>query len=259
MFFFTTSTLLLCLLKYEFTTAHKLPGPPVYVVTPSPRTLTIDEGRSAPRPFYYQNWIRRMDSPVNMTTTSTTTPRVKTPDLIFAEFESNKLKNIRKLLEKERIDPKTSTTAKPIYVPDDITYEESQNYGLPAPTTEREDMETSVKDMTDYFALYNNMHNSEHKIAPVYVPSSTSSTQEPTTTASSETSTAINNVENIWHIIDNEKRNQYYGTWNEEPISINHDQNIKQDMRPEDNHQETLKQTEDGRADQIDDNFALPG
>lgn len=254
----TISTLLLCLIKNELTTALKLPGPLVYVVTPSPRPLTIDEGRSASRPFYYHNWMRRMDSPMNTTTTSTTTPRVKTPDLIFADFQSNKMKNIRKLLEKERVDSTKSTTVQPIYVPDE--YEEPQNFGLPSPTTEREEMKTSAKDMTDYFALYNNLYNSGDsylQAVPEYVPSST---QEPITTSSSETSTATNNVENIWHIIDSEKRNQYYGGWDEIPITTNHGQDIKQETELEDNHQQTQKQTdEDGKGDQVDDNFALPG
>lgn len=256
----TLSTLLLCLLQNELATALKLPGPLVYVVTPFPKRLTIDEGRSAPQPFYYRNWMRRMDSPANTTTTSTTTPRVKTPDLIFAEFESDKRKNIRKLLEKERIDSIMSTTFKPIYVPDEITHEQAQHYGVPSPTTEREDMKTSDKDMTDYFALYNNIYNSKDNLAaPVYVPPSTSSTQKPTTTSTSETPIAMNNVGHIWHIIDSEKRNQYYGGWKEESISL-HDQKGKQVTEPENNHQETQEQrNEDDKAAQIDYNFALPG
>lgn len=258
------STLLLCLLENEFNTALKLPGPQVYVVTPFPKPLTADEGRSAPQPFYYHNWMRRIDSPMNTTTTSTTTktttPKVITPDLIFAEFESDKMKNIRKLLEKERTDIKTSTTFQPIYVPDENMYDEPQNYGLPSPTTEREVMKTSAKDMTDYFALYNNMYNGENNlVVPVYVPSATSTTQKPTTTPSSETPTTINNVRNIWHIIDSEKRNQYNSGWNEIPVS-NNDQNGKQDTEPQSNHQETQEQRdEDDKFGQIDNNFALPG
>lgn len=256
----TLSTLLLFLLQNEFTVALKLPGPLVYVVTPSPRPLTIDEGRSAPQPFYYHNWMRRLDSPMNTTTTSTTTPRVKTPDLIFAEFDSDKRKNIRKLLEEEKTDLKVSTTLKPIYVHHEIMHEKPQDYGLPSPITEREYTKTSTKDMTDYFALYNNRYNSDDYLAaPVYAPSSTSSTQEPTTTSTSETPTTMNNVGHIWHIIDSEKRNQYYGGWNEVPIAM-HDQNEKQNMEPAHNDQETQEQIdEDDKADQIDYNFALPG
>lgn len=256
----TLSTLLLCLLGNELATALKLPGPLVYVVTPSPRPLTIDEGRSAPQPFYYRNWMRRMDMPINTTTTSTTTPRVKTPDLIFAEFESDERKNIRKLLEKEKVNSMISTTTKPIYVPDEIMHEQPQNYGLPSPTTEREDMKTSVKTMNDYFTLYNSMYNSEgNKAAPVYVPSSISSTQIPTTTSNSETPPPMNNVGHIWHVIDSEKHNQYNVGWSEVPISI-HDEYGKQDMIPKYNHHESQEQVdEDNKADQIDDNFALPG
>lgn len=261
--FLTLSTLLFCLLENEFSNSLKLPGPLVYVVTPSPGLLTVDEGRSATQPFYYQSWLRRMNSPMNTTTTSTTRPTptlVKTPDLIFAEFDSHNMKNIRKLLEKERIDSKMSSSAKPIYVPDEIMHEESENYDeLPTSTTEREDMKTSAKDMTDYFAWYNSMYNSENNfVAPVYVPSSTS-TQKPITTSTSETPTTSNNVRNIWHIIDSEKRNQYYDGWNEVPISM-HAQNGKQDTEPESNHQKTQEQIdEDDKADQIDNNFALPG
>lgn len=260
MIVFTFSALLLCLFENELT-ALKLPGPPVYVVTPSPRHLTIDEGRSAPQPFYYHNWMRRMDSPMNTTTTSTSAPiRVKTPDLIFAEFESDKTKNIKKLLEKERIDSKMPTTAKPIYVPDEIIYDEPQNYGLPPPTTEKEDMKTSAKDMTDYFALYNNMYNNEDNLAAhVYAPSSTSSTQKPTTTSIPQTPTTMNNVGHIWHIIDSDKRNQYHGEWNEVPISMP-DQNGKQATELENSNQKTQEQIDgDDKTDPIDNNFALPG
>lgn len=251
------STLLLCLFQNELTVALKLPGPLVYVVTPSPRPLTIDEGRSAPQPFYYHNWMRRMDSPVNTTTTSTTTPRVKTPDLIFAEFESDKRKNIRKLLENERIDSKMSTTFQPINVPDEIMHKELQNYGLPSPTTEREDMKTSAKDMTDYFALYNNLYNvNDNLAAPVYATSSTSTTQ---TTSTSEMPTTMNNVQHVWHIIDSEKRDQYNNGWNEVPIGMQ-DQNGKQNMKPEYNDHETQDPIdEDDKGDQIGNNFALPG
>lgn len=245
--------LLICLVVYicnEATTLN-LPGPLVYVVTPSPRPPQIDEGRSAPAPFYYHNWMRRMDPPNNVTTT-------QTPDLIFAEFESgNKMKSIRKLLEKEKIEPKTST-ARPIYVPDETkSMSEEVNYGLPPPTQLKPEVEESTTpDMTDYFALYNNMYNVDS--APAYMPSTTSTRTPSTiasTTATSASSTTttpapaqIPNVQNIWHIIDSQKYDEYSGKW-EEVANEEKDETTEQPLEDGNN-------TEQGA---IDDNFALPG
>lgn len=234
-----------------------LPGPLVYVVTPSPRPPQ-DEGRSAP--FYYHKWMNRMDTPRNATPTTTTTARTKTPDLIFAEFESNNnnMKSIRKLLEKERFQPPTSTTtttsSRPIYVPDEET-NDAANYGLSVPSTKKPDK----TDMTDYFALYNNLYNS----GPVYVPSATSSSAPPPTSTLATTTTTtqapINNVENIWHIIDKEKQDQYSGSWQEEPVSS---EQTTKDVQNNDNLQSEDGQPNEDKTEEdtgIDDNFALPG
>ncbi|CAH0592562.1 unnamed protein product [Chrysodeixis includens] len=234
----------------------KLPGPLVYVVTPSSRTPQNDEGRSAP--FYYHKWMSRMDTPRNATDTITTTEKPKTPDLIFAEFESdnNHIKSIRKLLEKEKIHSKTTTTttARPIYVPDEEAIE-SSNYGLPKPTTKK----PQKVDMTDYFALNSNAYNS----GPVYVPpTSPPVVQLPpattTTTPSTTTSQApINNVQNIWHIIDSEKQNQF-SQWEEEPISS--EQSIKESQNEEQLASHEAQSHEDKMEDAaIDENFAIPG
>lgn len=226
----------------------------MYVVTPSPRTPKIDEGRSAP--FYYHNWMRRMDPPRNVTTTTTT----QTPDLIFAEFESgNKLKSIRKLLDKERIVPKTTTSARPIYVPDETqSMSQEVNYELPPPTNVKEEKSTTP-DMTDYFALYNNMYNVDS--APVFMPSTTPSTTTRTTTPSTTTTTTtqvpmyavtgeqVPNVQNIWHIIDSQKYDEYSGKWEE---VTNYEKDETTEMP-----QENEKESEEGAMD--DDNFALPG
>ncbi|KAJ8735670.1 hypothetical protein PYW07_007290 [Mythimna separata] len=211
-------------------------------------------GRSAP--FYYHKWMSRMDTPRNASAVTTTTERTKTPDLIFAEFESdsNNMKSIRKILEKERIQPSTTstttTTSRPIYVPDEETNDES-SYGLPAPTTEK-----PVKtDMTDYFAMYNNLYNS----GPVYVPSAPSSTASPPPTTTVST-TPMNNVENIWHIIDREKQDQFSsGTWQEEPVGSEQNSNDVQntDNLKSDNVQPNEDKTEEDAG--IDENFALPG
>ncbi|KAG7310570.1 hypothetical protein JYU34_003361 [Plutella xylostella] len=57
------------------------------------------------------------------------------------------------------------------------------------------------------------------------------------------------NVENIWHVIDNEKYDeQYSGKWEEVPINDDSSKNV------EDNNQKNKE--EDG---QIEENFALPG
>ncbi|XP_022822506.1 histone-lysine N-methyltransferase SETD1B-like [Spodoptera litura] len=253
------AVLLNCFHIYHVYTAN-LPGPLVYVVTPSPRPPQIDMGRSAP--FYYHKWMSRMDTPQNTTVTTTTTERTKTPDLIFAEFESdnNNMKSIRKLLEKEKIKYKTttttttSTTSRPIYVPDEEASNDS-SYGLPAPSTEK----PVNTDMTDYFSLYNNLYNS----GPVYVPSvaSPSTAPSPTTTTSTTTTTQapVNNVENIWHIIDSQKHDQYSGTWEEEPISS--EQNQDEDQNKSNSESADVQEQDDKSEDNIgiDDNFALPG
>ncbi|KAM3967898.1 uncharacterized protein ACR2FA_011447 [Aphomia sociella] len=231
-----------------------LPGPLVYVVTPSPQPPRANEGRSAP--FYYHNWIKRMDSPQNLTTTTTTTPipKVKTPDLIFAEFESdngdNMRKSIRKLLEKEKIETKTSTTMGSIYVPnEDINKDNQQIYE----SSTSEKPEQSTKDMTDYFALYNNLYNNV-PLAPVYVPSTTESATTSTTTT---TTAAPVNVENIWHIIDNEKYNQYSGKWNEIPITSEVNHYTTEETKLQNNG---ITYHNNGDEDsRVDDNFALPG
>lgn len=235
----------------------RLPGPLVYVVTPSSRTSQNDEGRSAP--FYYHKWMSRMDTPRNATDTISTTEKPKTPDLIFAEFESdnNHIKSIRKLLEKEKIQSKTTTTttARPIYVPDEES-NESSNYGLPKATTKK----PQTVDMTDYFALSSNSYDS----GPVYVPpKSPPIVQLPpgttSTTPSTTTSQApINDVQNIWHIIDNEKHNQFSQQWQEEPISS--EQTIKEDKNEDQFARHEVQSNDDKTEDAaIDENFAIPG
>lgn len=261
-----TLSLLLVSLYHKEVNALNLPGPRVYVVTP--RTLQnvqIDEARSAPRPFYYHNW-RRMDTPQNLTTTTTTTTTtVKTPDLIFAEFESDHMKSIRKLLENERIELKmsTTTTPKPIYVPDEeITEPQNNNYGLPSQVTEmKEETKPSATDMTDYFALYNNMYNTDDAPpVPIYLPSTTT-TPKTTTSTTTTTPAPINNVENIWHIIDNEKHNQYSGQWDEVPVNEGNKQESPDEIKAnsdEINLDENRHQDDDDDS-KIDENFALPG
>lgn len=250
--------LLNCLRIHHVYTAN-LPGPLVYVVTPSPRSSQTDTGRSAP--FYYHKWMNRMDTPQNATLPTTTTVRTKTPDLIFAEFESsnNNMKSIRKLLEKERFrstttSTTTTTTSRPIYVPDEETNNES-NYGLPAPSTEK----PVNADMTDYFALYNNLYNS----GPVYVPSAPSSNAPPppttTTTTTTTTQAPMDNIQNIWHIIDSEKHDQFSGAWEEEPIAS---EQMSKDVLNKDNPQSDDVQPNEDKTEEeagIDDNFALPG
>lgn len=247
---FLLSFLIVCLCKYEASSLN-LPGPLVYVVTPSPRPQT--EGRAAP--FYYHNWMRRMDSPQNVTTS--TTP---TPDLIFAEFESgNNMKSIRKLLEREKIAPKTTTTtstSRPIYVP-----EETNDVNHVSQAEEKKKDYTKPVDMTDYFALYNNLynHNSDAQV-PVYIPSTASSTSKTTTRPTSTTSTTSTTtpspnpgVENIWQIIDSQKHEQYSGQWEEESLSHG-DTTTTSAPEPE----EDDSQTEDSNQG-LDENFALPG
>ncbi|KAG6453145.1 hypothetical protein O3G_MSEX008002 [Manduca sexta] len=271
---FLIFSLLVCFFIIEIN-GLKLPGPLVYVVTPSPRPPKNDEGRSAP--FYYHSWMRRMDSPPN-TTTTTTTPKTKTPDLIFAEFESgNNMKSIRKLLERERILPKTTTTttttttSRPIYVPDEDTDDVTRvvNYGLPVTTEKKETKPDS--DSNDYFSMYNSLYNNAQ--FPAYLPATTTTTttSRPTTTTSAPTTTSVPttttttaaplvNVQNIWHIIDNEKYNQYSGKWEEEPVANENNQeasgerhqliNVENEEQNDDNDKEDVP---------VDENFALPG
>lgn len=229
-----------------------LPGPLVYVVTPSPRTPSQHEARSAP--FYYQNWLRRMDSPLNETAT-TTTSTVKTPDLIFAEFESENgdhmRKSIRKLLEKERIDTKPSTSPKPIYVPEEaqirpLVQEAEDNYSLPKKDESRPTSEETQSAMDDYFAMYNNAYNAP---APVYTPSSSSKPTTTSTTVSTTSTTVGPGVENIWHIIDSEKYDQNPGNWEEITLNENQNESPKEAV-PDDKNQNDAG---------IDENFALPG
>ncbi|XP_047985385.1 uncharacterized protein LOC125225623 isoform X1 [Leguminivora glycinivorella] len=238
-----------------------LPGPLVYVVTPAPRTpatLKIDEGRSAP--FYYHNWMRRMDSPKNASsTTTTTTPKVETPDLIFAEFEShngdNYRKSLRNLLEKEKIQSKTSTTMKPLYVSDEFPEQTSQvNYVVPDSNTHEEDkLKASTPDMTDYFALYNNLYGNNNA-APVLIPTTTASTT--TTTTTTTAAPKVNNVEDIWHVIDSEKHNQIAGQWEEVPVDVESDKTITPGMISE---KEPQNEDKTKNEDMMDENFALPG
>lgn len=224
----------------------------MYVVTPSSRPPQVDMGRAVP--FYYSNW-KRMDTPSSETSTSTTQ---KTPDLIFAEFESDNkhMKSIRKLLEKEKVQAKTTTTtSRPIYVPDEDASASDSNYGIPQSTEK-----PKKPDMTDYFALYNNLYNS----GPVYVPHApttsapTVPSTTPTTTTTTTTEAAMSNVENVWHIIDNEKHDEYTGQWKEEPV--NSDQTSQETPSGSVNQSDDKSnenQTEND--DTIDDNFALPG
>ncbi|XP_059050977.1 uncharacterized protein LOC131845855 [Achroia grisella] len=216
-----------------------IPGPLVYVVTPSSPLAGANEGRSAP--FYYHNWIKRMDSPQNMSTTTTSKPKVKTPDLIFAEFESdssdNMRKSIRKLLEKERIEAKSSTTMGSIYVPDDVITKSTHKF-YEAITENIE--ETSQPTNNDNFNLY-----TDSPPAPVYI--------RPITESSTITTIATPvDVKNIWHVIDSEKYNQYSGQWNEIPITseVNKDITLNSNKVINQDNEEDIA---------IDENFALPG
>lgn len=242
---FLVFVVFVCFCKYESSSLN-LPGPMVYVVTPSPRPSRAGEAHVSP--FYYHNWMRRMDSPQNVSTT--TTP---TPDLIFAEFETgNNMKSIRKLLEREKISPQTSTptstTARPIYVPDesnDVTYTSPVN-------TDEKKEDTKAVDMTDYFALYNNLYNPNSEAqAPVYTASTTISTSKATTTTLTPPIRGPA-VENIWHIIDSQKHDRYSGQWEEEQL----ENDVTTPTTPDKLEEEP--KTED--PDQgIDENFALPG
>lgn len=254
----------MCLLKCGSEAAN-LPPLSVYVVTPSPGNHQSNEARSAP--FYYHNWMRRMDSPRNVTTiTTSTTPKVKTPDLIFAEFESengnNLQKSIRKLLERERVESKktsttSTTTSQPIIVPESSAGEINQEIVYP----QQEDTKKSELDMTDYFALYNNLYDDDKNIhvpkdiAPVYVPSTTSTTAFTTTT----TTPAPTNIENIWHIIDSQKRNQYLDKWEEVPLNTKTDTDQKT-LDGEKQQNNSAEKTDDEQEEgHITEDFALPG
>ncbi|XP_068626485.1 uncharacterized protein [Battus philenor] len=252
---FTITLSLICVIALykSRVKAVNLPGPKVYVVTPSPRPLQNDEGRSAP--FYYHNWMRRMDTgPTNMTTPSTTTTKkmkdtLKTPDLIFAEFEADSngsmKKSIRQLLEKERVSVK-STTLQPIYVPDNMQIvPQETNYGLPIPNVKSADKENKE---TDYFEMYNKMYNNAP--SPIYIPTTTPPTTTTKTTTSS-TDIQMSNIENIWHIIDNEKSSQLSNNWQEVPVGANSDNLIKGEKQ--------LKTDGSGKDDNNSHNFEIPG
>nr|XP_026487867.1 adhesive plaque matrix protein [Vanessa tameamea] len=245
--------------------ALSFPGPRVYVVTPSSRSVRKDENKIAP--FYYHNWMRRMDSEQNVTTTTTPAPTVKTPDLIFAEFESDgSQKSIRKLLEKEKI-AKTSTMS-PIYVPDDEENKVTRvvNYGLPVNLYKHDTPinDDSTEKSTHPFMFDNDYYNNVHE--PVYLPSTTQSTTKATTKTTTKESPV--NIENIWHIIDDEKLNQYSGNWQEVQVNSK-EENAKNNNENDENTYDNQNQLEDeghrqNNEDQsdevkIDENFALPG
>ncbi|XP_072940571.1 uncharacterized protein [Epargyreus clarus] len=251
------SVLVVCL-RVNNVIALNLPGPRVYVVTPSPRPFQIDKGRSVP--FYYHNWMRRMDNDVAQNaTTTTTTPKVLTPDLIFAEFASDSndsmKKSIRKLLEKEKVVTQTTTTTfRPIYVPDEELDNANRavNYGLPIKEKEEEKTESKTSGPVDYFSLYNKMY--EDKPSPVFMPFTTQSTTT-TTTATPTTTPETNKVESVWHIIDSEKINKYSGDWDEVPTDTHEETQVEDKLLDQD------KTTErnGGGDDEINENFALPG
>lgn len=231
--------------------ALNLPGPLVYVVTPSPKPPSANEGRSVP--FYYHNWMRRMDSPQNTSTTSTTTT-TKTPDLIFAEFESdsgdNMRKSIRKLLEKEKVGPKTSTTSKPIYVPDEEENMKNMHQIVYGSSVEKnEEKEQDPNESSEYFNMYNE-DIYQNVPAPVYIPSTTISTTRHTTTTTTAAPTPMN-VQNVWHIIDSEKEDHYSDQWNEVPVSPENDKDVTEEMHSKNNDAD--------KDDEIDENFSLPG
>ncbi|CAG4978360.1 unnamed protein product [Parnassius apollo] len=243
-----------CILGNCKVLALNLPGPKVYVVTPSSISSKIDEGRSAP--FYYHSWMRRMDSGPNITTTTvptTTKSQVKTPDLIFAEFESDSngavKKSIRKLLEKERVEAKSSTTFQPIYVPDKEfqPVHQNTNYGLPLPNVKQEDKDTK---QADEFDMYNKFYNNP---VPIYVPTTTPFTTTTKLTTTTTTQVTPSNVENIWHIIDSEKYNEYADNWQEVSVGKNDENAIKSDTN------EPVDTSSVNEEEKLYDNLALPG
>ncbi|GBP83980.1 hypothetical protein EVAR_46611_1 [Eumeta japonica] len=227
----------------------------VFVVTPASDKLQINEGRSAP--FYYHNWMRRMDAVPNSTTTTTTTrkPKVKTPDLIFAEFESENSdddmkKSLRKLLQKEHVRIKSSTMA-PIVVEDEPVQKSEPNKVIIRPIIgnegqSQEETNEHSNSLADYYAMLKNVYDSAP--SPVYIPSTTPSTTASTTTSSTTTSAPMD-VQNIWHIIDSEKTNQFSGSWEEAPLESD------EKKKEESNIDESNKANDEI----INENFALPG
>ncbi|XP_034832750.1 uncharacterized protein [Maniola hyperantus] len=256
-------TLYAVLCEYSVS-ALGFPGPQVYVVTPSARISKKDEGK--PSSFYYHNWMRRMDTGSDTTTTTTTeksVSEVKTPDLIFAEFDSDgsKQKSIRNLLEKERI-----TTMRPIYVPDEDENKVTRvvNYGLPVNTINHN--ENSTENKYSYIShddYYNNLP------APMYV--TIPPTTLPTTTTKIMTTalspiniipTNHNNIQNIWHVINSEKSDQYLHNWEEISLDSKNEEISNDETGDEKNHHpdsDSFKQEYDSGDVTMDDNFALPG
>ncbi|CAK1540105.1 unnamed protein product [Leptosia nina] len=264
--------LLLCFL-FDNVFALTFPGPRVYVVTPAaPRPFQRNHDNQAP--FYYQNWMRRMDSDENITSTTTTaSPKVKTPDLIFAEFDKDATmkKSIRKLLEQERIPIKTpSTTVQPIYVADEKTKAPGvNNYGLPLSSVVKDNEENhNTNFQTDYVSMYNDLYNAP---VPVYKPTTTTTTTTQPPPAEPATSTTTENpinVENIWHIIDSEKLNQYSGNWDEAPVpsheytsddTNNGEDGVSDDIQTKDLEDTNPSQNNKEEEAPVGDNFALPG
>lgn len=259
-------TLLVCF-KYKVESVN-FPKPRVYVVTPATHHFQIDEAKTAP--FYYHKWMRRMDTGTNattaetITTTTTVPPKVLTPDLIFAEFESDgKMhKSIRKLLEKEKIVPK-STSMSPIYVPEEQD-EVSRvvNYGLPVKVDNEKNERQENTSRNTKPTFDRDFYNKPQ--VPIYIPPRTlpSTTTISSTTSTTTTTESPVSVENIWHIIDSEKTKQQSNDWKE----LSFDANYKDEENVPINDNDKYKNDEDDRDDDkdqededIDDNFALPG
>ncbi|KAL4712732.1 hypothetical protein ACJJTC_008029 [Scirpophaga incertulas] len=196
----------------------------VYIVTPSPRSHS-NEGRSAP--FYYHNWMRRMDMPQNVTTS--TTPKTKTHDLIFAEFEADSgdhmQKSIKKLLEKERVIQNTISS----------TTTTTTTSSRPVMMLQNTEILKNESDETNYFKMYNNLYNDGTEHIPTTTVTSTTETKPPQPT----------NVENVWHIIDSEKRDQYSGAWEELPVGSPNNLHNAANPKP--------------TYDITDEHFVLPG
>ncbi|CAG9581537.1 unnamed protein product [Danaus chrysippus] len=157
-------------------------------------------------------------------------------------------KSIRKLLEKEKIVPK-STSMSPIYVPEEQDQNERQ-----------EDTLRNTKP-----AFNRDFYNKPQ--IPIYTPPRTLPTT--TTTVSSTTSTTTTtespvNVENIWHIIDSEKTKQQSGDWEELSFDANnnneeHNVNVPINDNDKYNNDGDDRDEKDQKDADIDDNFALPG
>ncbi|OWR47733.1 hypothetical protein KGM_215616 [Danaus plexippus plexippus] len=198
-----------------------------------------------------------------ITTTTTVPPKVLTPDLIFAEFESDgKMhKSIRKLLEKEKIVPK-STSMSPIYVPEEQD-EGSRvvNYGLPVKVDNEKNERQENTSRNTKSTFDRDFYNKPQ--VPIYIPPRTlpSTTTISSTTSTTTTTESPVSVENIWHIIDNEKTKQQSNDWKE----LSFDANYKDEENVPINDNDKYKNDEDDRDDKdqededIDDNFALPG